>query len=180
MPGDPFHPLQQAISSGVADDIASALHDLKREGPSATPAAIALAEPLLQHPDWQVRHAGLYLLCVRWRVPHLRAIAWEMWATDPDIEVRRAALAGWCAYDEARGNPEVGERLLQIMLDSDLDEALRVSAHICLYPVCRVPPGERPRISSKMERTNWALVWRLLAHIGVDLTPYAFPGTRAS
>ena len=136
-----FRDLANAIQGGDPERITELLHDIRRAGPAKTPERIALVEPLLHHTDWTVRHAALFVLCSRWRLPHLREVARDLWEHDPNEEIRCAALLGWTSYNEHIGNPEW------------------------------------PRVSYKVtERTDWALVWRLVGSLGVDLSPYRPPG----
>lgn len=176
MPEQLDRDLASAIQSHQPERISDILHHIRRTGPVGSPERIALVEPLLAHEDWTVRQGALFALCSRWQVPHLRAVARAIWESDPEVEVRSAALLGWASYDEAIGNPKVAEALLQVMLDQQEETRLRGTAWLCLLSVCRVPPDERPRISSKIdERTDWALVWRLVGGLGVDLSPYRPP-----
>lgn len=171
-----FRDLGIAIQGGDPDRIASLLHDIRRAGSARSPERIALVEPLLHHPAWAVRHGALFVLCARWRLPHLRDVAWDLWERDPDEEVRCAALLGWASYDEHIGNPAVAETLLRIMLDPQEEDRVRACAYGSLLSVCKVPGPERPRISLKVaQRTDWSYVWRLVGGLGVDLTPYQPP-----
>lgn len=171
-----FRDLANAIQGGDPELIAELLNDIRRAGPAKTPERIALVEPLLRHPDWTVRHAALFVLCSRWRLPHLREVARDLWEHDPNEEIRCAALLGWTSYNEHIGNPQVAETLLKIMLDPKEDDLFRASAYSCLLSVCELPGPEWPRVSHKVaERTDWALVWRLVGGLGVDMSPYEPP-----
>lgn len=171
-----FRDLANAIQGDDPEIITEFLHDIRRTGPAQSPERIALVEPLLSHADWYVRRVAISVLCSRWRVPHLKEVAHDLWQHDPNEEIRCAALLGWTSYNEHIGNPEVAETLLKIMLDPHEENLFRASAYNCLLSVCEVPAPERPRPSLKVaERTDWALVWRLVGGLGVDLSPYRPP-----
>lgn len=171
-----FHDLSGAITRGDPREISDILHDIRRSGLASSPTRTALVEPLLQHPDWTVRQAAIWVLCVRWSVPHLREVAWRFWEQDPEEEVNCIALLGWSHYPENIGTPAAGETLLKIMLDESREDRVRACAYSCLFTVCQIPGVDRPRISHKVtERTDWALVWRLVGGLGVDLSPYRPP-----
>lgn len=174
-----FRDLASAIQGGDPERIAEILHDLRRTGPAQSPERVALVEPLLRHSDGYVRRVAISVLCSVWRVPRLRPVAHDLWRHDPDEEIRSAALVGWTAYDEAVGDPAVGDALLQVMLDRDEPRSLRTTAYNCMFSVCRVPAAQRPsvhRVVADPDRLiDWALVWRLLAGLGVDLSGYRPP-----
>ncbi|MHB2020050.1 MAG: HEAT repeat domain-containing protein [Candidatus Xenobia bacterium] len=113
--------------------------------------------PYLDSEDEQLRSAAIRVLGFYWTLPEFRDKAWEMFRSDPDLDVRQVALMSWGAYYNESHDPHVLRLLGQIFSDPNEDPGTRGGAYMSAQYVAGVPGPDKRDVSDDPDGLiDWA------------------------
>jgi hypothetical protein len=157
------------LASGDPEDIYDAIIDVgKQDHPELADRVV----PFLASTTPFLREAAIRALVFHLRLSSYKADALRMLELDPDPGVRAAAAMGLNTF--AMKDPALVERLVEVALKTDEQEAVRESAFISALVGAGIERPEFPRsdwVPGFDTRADWALLARALGRAGIAIPP---------
>lgn len=124
------------------DDVACAIIDVGKEKIYELKNEVYryLNDPF---PDFRAEAVRTLGYPTRLKLPEFRDKAYEIWISDPDEDVKIAAISAWAGYYDFTSNADVLKKLYKIIQSHQNSVLIRIRAFFCLIYVAEKPQDMR-------------------------------------